>query len=350
MNCGSVDPAKKAQRKQDWVFGSAMFMGEIDAGHTWRGFPINLDLVNANTHNVFRLISHVSKLNIVSSDDVKGSVTVRMLEVPWDQALAAILQAKSLGAVQYGNIIRVAPIETIPKEESLRIDRRKSRVQLEPLTVRLIPVSYAVASDVKPQITALLTERAKANVDTRTNVLVVEDISEVLLKAERLVRTLDTQTPQVLIESRIVEARSNFGRELGIQWGGNVSATQGFGTSTGLTFPNNISIAGGADDLANNVTTGVVNTPNYAVNLPAAGVGSGGGGALGFTFGSIGGAALISLRLSAAETMGKVKIISAPKIVTLDNKEAKIVSGEKVPITVVTANGPTTRFPLANLE
>lgn len=316
----------------------------------YKGRRISLDLKDADVKNVLRLLADVSKLNIVAADDVEGNITVKLRNVPWDQALDIILRSKQLDKTRNGNIIRVAPITVLAAEEALRLERRKSRVQLEPLTVRLIPVSYAVAADVKPQINALLTERGKVNVDTRTNVLVVEDISEVLLKAERLVRTLDTQTPQVLIESRIVEARSNFGRELGIQWGGNVSATQGFGTSTGLTFPNNISIAGGADDIANNVTTGVVNTPNYAVNLPAAGVGSGGGGALGFTFGSIGGAALISLRLSAAETMGKVKIISAPKIVTLDNKEAKIVSGEKVPITVVTANGPTTRFINANLE
>jgi type IV pilus assembly protein PilQ len=187
------------------------------------------------------------------------------------------------------------------------------------------------------------------NVDVRTNVLVVEDIAEVLLKAERLVRTLDTQTPQVLIESRIVEARSNFSRELGIQWGGNVSASPNYNNATGLTFPNSVRIAGGADDLQNNQIQGVGVNPNYAVNLPAA-VGSGGGGALGFTFGSLGGAAIVSVRLSAAEATGKVKIISAPKVVTLDNREAKIVSGEKIPITVVTANGPTTRFIDANLE
>jgi len=234
-------------------------------------------------------------------------------------------------------------------EEAARIDRRKAQIELEPLAVRLVPVSYAVADEIRPQVSALLSTRGKVNIDKRTNVLVVEDIAEVLLKVERLVRTLDTQTPQVLIEARIVEARSNFSRELGIQWGGQVNASQAFGTSTGLGFPNNIRIAGGADDQQNNQAEGVIPNPNFAVNLPAA-VGSGGGGALGFTFGSIGGAALINLRLSAAESVGKVKIISAPKVVTLDNKEAAIISGEKIPITVVTANGPTTRFVDANLE
>lgn len=316
----------------------------------YKGRRISLDLKDAEIQNVLRLLADVSKLNIVAADDVQGKITIKLRNVPWDQALDIILRSKQLDKTRNGNIIRVAPIEKLRQEEELRLERAKARIELEPLTVRLIPVSYAVADAVRPQVAALLTERGKVNVDKRTNVLVVEDISEVLLKAERLVRTLDTQTPQVLIESRIVEARSNFSRELGIQWGGNVNATQAFGTSTGLTFPNNIAIKGGADDLQANVTEGLINNPNYAVNLPAASVGSGGGGALGFTFGSIGGAALISLRLSAAESMGKVKIISAPKIVTLDNKEARIVSGEKIPITVITANGPTTRFVDANLE
>jgi len=187
------------------------------------------------------------------------------------------------------------------------------------------------------------------NIDERTNVLIVEDIDAHLVKIERLVRTLDTQTPQVLIESRIVEARNNFSRELGIQWGGSVNFSQQFGNQTGLDFPSNVIVSGGADDQQNNQTGGVQPTPQYAVNLPAT-VGSGGGGALGFILGSVDGSAIINLRLSAAEAVGRIKLVSAPKIVTMDNKEARILSGEKVPITVITANGPTTRFINANLE
>ena len=186
------------------------------------------------------------------------------------------------------------------------------------------------------------------NTDKRTNVLVVEDIGDVLVKIERLVRTLDTQTPQVLIEARIVEARTSFTQELGVQWGGNVSMTQQYGTSTGLTFPNSVRLSGGSDG-GDTVTEGVLANPNYIVNLPAA-AGAGAGGSIGMILGSLGGSTLMSLRLSAAEESGKVKIISSPKIVTLDNKEAKILSGEKVPITVITANGPSTRFIDANIE
>ena len=315
----------------------------------YTGRRISLDLKDADIQNVLRLLADVSKLNIVAADDVRGKITIKLRNVPWDQALDIILRSKQLDKIRNGNIIRVAPIKTLQEEEDLRVKRAKSRVQLEPLSVRLIPVSYAVASEVAPQVKALLSERGKVNIDKRTNVLVVEDIQEILVKVERLVRTLDTQTPQVLIEARIVEARSNFSRELGIQWGGQFIASQATGNSTGLSFPNLVRVAGGADDQQNQVATGVQPIPNYAVNLPAA-VGAGSGGALGFTLGSIGGSALVNIRLSAAESEGKVKIISAPKVVTLDNAQAKIISGERIPITVITANGPTTRFIEANLE
>ena len=315
----------------------------------YTGRRISLDLKDADIQNVLRLLADVSKLNIVAAEDVKGKITIKLRNVPWDQALDIILRSKQLDKVRNGNIIRVAPIAVLQEEEELRVKRARARVQLEPLGVRLIPVSYAVAGDVAPQVRALLSDRGKVNIDKRTNVLVVEDIQEVLVKIERLVRTLDTQTPQVLIEARIVEARSNFSRELGIQWGGQVIASQATGNSTGLSFPNLVRVAGGADDPQNQVATGVQPIPNYAVNLPAA-VGSGNGGALGFTLGSIGGSALVNIRLSAAEAEGKVKIISAPKVVTLDNATARILSGERIPITVITANGPSTRFIDAFLE
>ena len=297
----------------------------------YTGRRISTDLKDADIQNVLRLLADVSKLNIVAGEEVKGKITIKLRNVPWDQALDIILQAKQLDKTRNGNIIRVAPLTVLRKEEELRLARAKAKIQLEPLTVRLIPVSYAVAADVAPQVRALLTKRGDVNIDQRTNVLIVEDIQDVLTKVERLVRTLDTQTPQVLIEARIVEARSNFSRELGIQWGGNASFTQNFGNQTGLSFPSNVRIAGGADDQQSQVTEGVLPNANYAVNLPAT-VGSGGGGALGFVFGSLNGGTLVNLRLSAAEATGKVKIVSAPKIVTLDNKEAKILSGERIPI------------------
>ncbi|MEE2901113.1 MAG: type IV pilus secretin PilQ [Myxococcota bacterium] len=330
---------------------AAGMTGQIfTARKRYRGRRISLDLKDAEIHNVLRLLADVAKLNIVASDDVSGTVTLKLRNVPWDQALDIILQSKALDKTKNGNIIRVAPLATLVAEEKERLARKESKVLLDPLSIRLIPVNYADADGLSKQIAPLLTEqRGSVKVDKRTNVLVVEDIAEVLLKVERLVRTLDTQTPQILIEARIVEAATAFVRDLGIQWGGNSSLATQFGTQTGLQFPNSIAIKGGAE-VGQSAVGGVLpQGNNFAINLPAP-VGTGKGGALGFVFGSAGGSQLLALRLSAAEQQGKTKIISAPKIVTTDNTEARIISGEKVPITVVTANGPTTRFIDANLE
>ena len=319
------------------------------ARQRYRGRRISLDLKDADVQNVLRLLADVAKLNIVAADDVTGKITMKLRNVPWDQALDVILQSKKLDKTRNGNIIRVAPLAVLEAEEQLRLQRRDAQEKLEQLSVRLIPVNYAEAKSIANQIKGLLSPRGKVSTDERTNVLVIEDIPEILLKSERLIRTLDTQTPQVLIEARIVEAATSFARDLGIQWGGNALFTPAFGTQTGLAFPNTVAIRGGAEG-GQTPTDGVLQNGNgFAINLPAA-AGTGAGGAIGFVFGSAGGSDLLSLRLSAAETQGKSKIISAPKIVTLDNKTARIQSGEQIPITVVTANGPTTRFVSAQLQ
>ncbi len=318
-------------------------------GARYTGRRISLDLKDAEIHNVLRLLADVSKLNIVASDDVKGKITLKLRNVPWDQALDIILTSKQLDKVRNGNIIRVAPLEVLEKEEQLRLSRKEAMEKLEQLSVRLIAVSYASAKDALKQVQGLLSARGRASIDARTNVIIIEDIEEVLFKVERLVRTLDTQTPQVLIEGRIVEAATSFTRDLGIQWGGQVAFSPAYGNSTGLDFPNTFRVQGGSDDQQTPVG-GVLGIGNgFAVNLPAA-AGRGAGGTLGFIFGSANNAHLLNLRLSAAESEGRTKIISSPKVVTLDNRTAKILSGERVPITVITANGPTTRFINAFLE
>jgi type IV pilus assembly protein PilQ len=213
----------------------------------------------------------------VTGDDVSGSITIRMRNVPWDQALDVILQAKGLGMVRRANLIRVAPLSTLEKEREAAIARRKQQEQLAPLETRLIPVSYATAQNLSPQVKGMLSDRGSVNIDERTNVLIVRDIVENLNDAEELVRTLDTQTPQVLIEARIVEATSQYNRDVGIQWGGDVSFNSASGNPTGIAFPYNVGAAGGAYDrqLQQNQTQGLnpfsptVSPPNYAVNLPA---------------------------------------------------------------------------------
>jgi type IV pilus assembly protein PilQ len=320
----------------------------------YRGRRIDLDFNNADIHNILRLLAEVGGVNIVTSDDVSGAVTIRMRNVPWDQALEVILQAKGLGMVRRGNLIRVAPLETLEKERELAIARRKQLEELEPLETRLVPVSYATAGDLEPRVEELISERGSVSVDERTNVLIVRDIAENLDDVEELVRTLDTQTPQVLVEARIVEATSQYVRDVGIQWGGDVTMNTATGNPTGLIFPANLGVIGGNYDPASPTAglspfTRTVTTPNYAVNLPAT-TGTGAGGALGITLGSLGGTVNVAVRLSAAEANGVVRIISSPRILTLDNHEAHISQGTLIPYSQVSAQGVQTAFQEAELE
>jgi type IV pilus assembly protein PilQ len=329
---------------------------DVRAGQRYSGRRIDLDFKDADIHNILRLLAEVGGVNIVTSDDVSGTVTIRMRNVPWDQALEVILQAKSLGMVRRGNLIRVAPLTTLEKEREMALARRKQSVELAPLETRIIPVSYATASALQARARELLSARGSVSVDERTNVLIVRDIVESLDDVEELVRTLDTQTPQVLVEARIVEATSQYVRDIGIQWGGDVTVGTATGNPTGLLFPSNVGITGGNFDnqtptngLSPFLAQGQVPNPNFAVNLPAT-VGTGQGGALGLTLGSIGGNVNLNVRLSAAEANGTLRIVSSPRILTLDNHEAHIAQGTLIPYSQVSAQGVQTAFQEAKLE
>lgn len=322
------------------------------AGYTGR--RIDLDLKDADIHNVLRLIGDVSRRNIVVADNVRGTVTIRLRNVPWDQALAVILQSKKLGMVEQGNMIRVAPLDELQKERELEMKRRESAVQLAPIETRLIPVSYASAGELASRVQVLLSPRGSVAIDDRTNTLIARDVSAALDQVEELARALDTQTPQVLVEARIVEATSRFIKDVGIQWGGSGTMSPTTGNPTGLAFPNSVGVAGGASD-GNTPTQGLspftqsVANPNFAVNMPAA-VGTGQGGALGMTFGSIDNNVNLAVRLSAAESSGMLRILSSPRILTLDNLEAMISQGTLIPFSQVSAQGVQTVFQNAQLQ
>ena len=312
----------------------------------YTGRRITLDFHDIEIRNLLRLIADVSKKNIVVADDVTGKVTVALRNVPWDQALELVLKSKGLGKEEMGNVIRIAKFEQIAKEQQALADARKASAPLLPLKVRIIPVNFARAADMSGRIKDVLTERGSVSTDERTNVLIVKDVQEALVRAEGLVRNLDTEIPQVLIESRIVEASSNFNKALGVQWGGNAAFVQTLGNPTGLAFPNNVAATGG---IPGGTAAGTAATPNFAVSLPAP-VGEGSGGAIGLILGSAGGALNLNLRLSALENSGVVKTISAPKISTIDNKEATIGQGISIPFSQTSASGVNTTFIEAKLE
>jgi type IV pilus assembly protein PilQ len=354
VNSGEAGGRSAGLMEQIQVEEAAGVSGNAIATSGYTGRRIQLDLKDADVHNVLRLLADVGQVNIVTADNVSGSVTIKMTNVPWDQALDVVLQSKGLGMVRGGNIIRVAPLPQLEKEREMAIARRRQELQLAPLETRLIPVSYATAEDIQSRAREVLSGRGSIAVDARTNVLIARDVAGTLDQVEELVRSLDTQTPQVLVEARIIEANSTYLRQIGIQWGGDASFSAATGNPTGLAFPSSVGLAGGASD-GQTPTAGLspfqatVQNPNFAVNLPAT-VGQGIGGAVGITLGSVDNNFNLNLRLSAAETSGQVRILSSPRILTLDNHEARISQGTLIPFSQVSAQGVQTTFQEAKLQ
>ncbi|TPV93314.1 MAG: type IV pilus secretin PilQ [Myxococcales bacterium FL481] len=318
----------------------------------WRGERIDVEFQDTSIKDILLLFSDIGRVNIIAGTGVQGTVTMRLKSVPWDQALDIILRSLSLGMVQEGNVIRVASIAALEEERKKAIERANAQVRLKPLETRLIPLSYATVNDMMDKVQSVLSSRGTVTPDSRTNTLIVMDVAENIALAEQLIDQLDGQTPQVVIEARIVEARTSWLRQLGIQWGFDYIASAGTGNPTGLLFPNSAGVAGGSGS-GTGPTPGFIlphaaASPNYAVDLPAP-VGTGAGGALGFSFGSISGNLNTNLRLSAAEDVGEVRIISAPQIVAMDNVQAQIEQGVQIPVSQVSAQGVNTRYVNATL-
>lgn len=312
------------------------------------GKKVSFEFKDIEIHNLLRIIAEISKKNIVVADDVSGKVTIRLRNVPWDQALELILRSKTLGMEDLGNILRVAPLAKLEEEAKSRAERRKAEKSARELSVQLVPVNYATAEQMSTQVKEILSERGNVSIDARTNTLIVRDLPENMQRVRSLVASLDLQTPQVLIEARIVEANIRQAREIGVQWGGQSVLSQATGNPTGLQFPNNFAVTGG---IANGTAAadGVQGSPNYAVSLPV-GAQDGSGGAIGLVFGSAGSAATLNLRLSALESQGSIKTLSAPRVTTLDNQLARISQGTSIPFSQVSAAGANTVFVDAILQ
>lgn len=318
--------------------GDALVMYDNTPKARFTGRKISIDVREADIHNVFRMISNVSKLNIVTGEDVKGKVTLRLEGIPWDQVLAIVLKSKDLGAVRYGNIIRIAPYKQLKEERDAQIKEYTASRALAPLETLVLTVNYATASEMSEKIKSTLSERGTVTIDERTNTMIIEDESQVLSRVSKLISHLDTQTPQVMIEARLVEVSTSFVHEVGIQWGGQMNATANNGTATGLYFPNWGVMTGGQSTTGTQVVArNNAGQPNWVVDLPS----SGSTGSLALSLGSIADAINLDARLSAIETMGKGKVISAPKVTTLDNREATISQGSQIPYTSTSTTGGT---------
>jgi type IV pilus assembly protein PilQ len=293
----------------------------------YSGRRISLDFKEVEIADVLRLIADVSELNIIAGDEVKGEVTIRLVDVPWDQALDVILLTKGLGFVRVANVLRIAPADVLKAEDEARLQERRAKEKLEDLIVKLQPVNYGNVKEIAKMVSKLLSARGTVDVDARTNTLIIKDINAVIDEAVALVKAIDTQTPQVLIESKIVEANLDFSRELGSTWAfGAQPLVDGFDESSGDRQD-----LGGNDFRLhdNSLLTGFTDTFNHVqVSNPITSVAN---GLLDLGAFLLDEKLNIELRLEAAESNGEGKVISSPRIVTLDNRRATIEQGLSIP-------------------
>jgi type IV pilus assembly protein PilQ len=316
----------------------------------YEGQRLTLNFQDIETRAVLQLLAETSGRNIVVSDTVQGNVTLRLRNVPWDQALDIVMTTKGLDMRQNGNVIMVAPAEEIAARETADLEAKNAISELEPMYSEFLQVNYAKASDLASLINAgeggnaMLSDRGSIAVDDRTNTLLVQDTAERLQDIRRMVRTLDVPIKQVLIESRIVVVNDDFSRDLGVRLG--LTAYHESGTGDGASV---ISGSGaGTDTMIDSIidnlgTTGQVTpvevpalTDRYNVNVPieeAAGR---------FSLAVLERDYLVDLELSALEAEGRGEIVSTPRVITANQKEARIEQGVEIPYQQSASSGATT--------
>lgn len=299
----------------------------------YTGEKISLVFDDADTRKILQLIGEVSNLNIIAGDDIQGTITLRLVEVPWDQALDLIMDIKGLGMIREGNVARIMPKEKLRAMDEAKMTAARAREKLEDLTTEVITISYADLGNVAEPAKKLLTERGKITEDKRNKQLIITDISSSIAEIRKLISLLDTPEKQVLIEARIVEATTTFSRDLGVKWGvSHTSDTAGNGSLNSANLG-----LGGSFLISPNAVTGLTGT---------AGLGSA------LTFGRLGvDSTILDLRISALESSGHGKVISTPRVTTMNGSKAVISQGTEIPYQSTDDNGKTeTEFKKAELS
>ena len=307
------------------VNGSSRFVGR----------RISLDFQQADISNVLRLIAEVSGFNIVVGEGVKSKVTMKLANVPWDQALDMLLKMNALGMIRQGNIVWVDTLQNIAKQQDEEARAKDSKAKAEPIVTRVFYIRNLNATEVHTSLRQNLSPRGTMTVSAASNALIISDTESKLEVLRQLLDGVDLEVPQVQIEARIVQADTTYTRSLGVQWGiqnvnqlGGASGTSAFKTGTTGAFGAQVS--------------------DFLINLPAnPGLPSVPGA--GFSIGKTNGA-MLDVRLSAGELLGLTKVIAAPKITTLDKRDAKIAQGESIPFQTTSLQGTQTTFVDANLE
>ena len=332
-----------AAEDQQEKFKPKTIAGEVEK---FSGDIISLKIKDSDLRDVILYLAEFAGLNVVFDPDVRGAVTVNLPDVPWDQALEIILKQNKMGKTIEGNILRIAPISVLTREEEEQRRLTESKELSGPVMVKTITLSYSKARDVATLLNSKVSARGEIIVDERTNTLLISEVRDKLDLLEKLITVVDTPTPQVSIEARVVEASTTFVRNLGIQWGFRGIADAFYGNATSLQFPNSI-LVDGALIPQGEVTKGIGGPlGGYAINLPAPAFNT----ALGFSFANVLDTFRVDIALSALETGGDGKIISRPSVVTQNNQQAEIIQGRQIPVQTVANFTVTTRYVNAALE
>jgi len=301
---------------------------------TYSGEELSLNFQDIEIRSVLQLLADFTDMNIVVSDTVGGKLTLRLKNVPWDQALDIILRTKGLDKRQSGNVIMVAPASEIAAQESAEREAAQQLIALEPLRTEFVQVNYAkanaVAAILKSETGGLLSERGNVTIDDRTNTLLVNDTAEVLGKVRSLVTRLDIPVRQVLIESRIVIATDDFNREMGTRFG--------ISRDTTADGDSGIAISGSAAAANALITNGTLGAERFNVSMPIVGK----TGSLGLAFAKLPFGTLLELELSAMQAEGRGEVISTPRVITANQHEAYIEQGVEIPYETESGSGGTT--------
>ncbi len=306
------------------------------------GEPLSLNFQDIEVRAVLQILADFTGLNVVVSDSVGGNLTLRLKNVPWDQALDIILKTKGLSMRENGNVVLIAPTEEIAAREKLELEAQKQTAELEPLRSEMIQVNYAKAAEVgallKSSESSMLSDRGSITIDERTNTILVQDINSKITQIRDLVTTLDVPVRQVMIDSRVVIANDDFTKELGVRFGGGLRITSGDsrrgGVSGSQLGATQTAIADGDLSQSPLALTGIAN--RIGVNLPTT---NSPFGRLGLAI--LGADFLLDLELSALQAEGRGEVLSNPRVVTTNRKQARIEQGTEIPYLEQSSSGAT---------
>jgi type IV pilus assembly protein PilQ len=296
--------------------GASSFNDFLTGDSHYYGRKINIEVTDEDVRNVFNLIAEESGANMVLDDKVTGPVTVKLRQVPWDQALVVVMKAKGLGYVRQGNVLRISPLDTLKKESETARDIVESNQKLDPLKVKVLPINYANVEDLVKQCEKFLSPRGKIASDNRTSSIIITDTGDTIERLSKLIKTLDVAPDQVLIEGKIVEADSNFDRNIGVNWG---------------TSGQPVAMGNSPSGLPVNLTPSSAFAPSM-IPQPL-------GLALNVNVGTLDVLGSLSAALSLYEKEDTVKVVSSPRIVAMNREKSTISQSDQIPVSQITQTG-----------